>query len=1412
MKFSSILFVSLSFLLISITSAQQIKYFIKYKDFVSKSEVHDRINTKRILSTNKNSLLKTENISVDYLAKGIAKDSDELSRIIKVTFSFEQQAENFLSNATDDPFIEYIQRSNVYKIDYTPNDSLISEQWALNKIQAFDAWNITLGEDTVLIGIIDTGIDFNHFDLSSRIYFNPLENGTDAFGSNKRTNNIDDDGNGFIDDYMGWDFTDRVGFPFDSTGGDYLDWDNNPKDEQGHGTYIAGIACASINNIHGIAGTAPGTRLLNIRAFDPNGYGEEDDVAAGILYAVQMGAKVINMSFGDDAFSFVLRDIVRYAYSRGVVLIASAGNSGSNSPHYPSGYSEVICVGNSTSDDFVAGSSNFGSTIDLVAPGSLIMTTAKDNNYAVISGTSASAPFVSGAAAMILSLENFSNEEIKQILKSTTDDISTQGWDLKSGAGRLNLFKALSVIAPSKIKINNPTQDYATLANTLEIYATALSPYFTKYELYYGIGLNPNNWTSLIQDGLYQFSDQNIYSLNISSFADTVYNLRLVVYLNNGRTLEERVNFYVDRSAPIGDLISEQPITAFYGNRTTFLAAVFTNEPSIVRMFYRKQGEPNFNFVTLDGFASNNQFVKELHYGFIPQHLVEQNTVYQIYFQLENLVGLKSIIIRNNDSLFNVTTDFNALISPEIELPYSLSKGSIFKNPTNFISKDSTEVLFSEFYPSQDLYYSLYKLVGNNFIKVDSIKNKLPRAVGDFNYNGKIDLLSSLQRNGYIDEQTDSVSFSFTNKFSDSTGTFWPALAQDIDSDGTIEILAVDSDTSMTVWKVSSDLGLNNPFKLSNFTPKGFGGNVIDAPHSVITDTDNDGKNEIWMVDRDGDIFSYEIQSPNIYLKDKVFSTEFLGSSALLAAGDYNGDGFQDIAVLIHSIDELDIAPFYRLLIFTFANDSFSIIYDQAFIDASIEFNSSFRSAESSIRFADLDLDGKQELIVFVFPYSYIFKLITSQNNVLSYKENVNSNSIYVGDLNRNGVKEVAFPTNEGIKFYEFTFSNKPNTPYDLTGYSKDSSNIYLRWIGLGNKFYIYRGDTEANLILLDSTTNTQYTDLPVSLNKNYFYAVKSYDASKPDPISNFSLIIKVYSHIPAMIQSITSTTAKSLSVTFTERISNTIDNLSSFTLVDLGIPNSISPQNQKSLLLTFNQNLPVGNNSLVIKDIHDYYGSPIKTDTVTFKVDTTIIQQEQFFITSHQLINPYKVKVTFNLEIDESAAQNSANYIFDPSINITSIWVDQSDTKSIYLSWDKQKPVGSVGKEYVLKISNLKSSSQTGSVQIASGAGSYLVLVGFALDLSDVYVYPQPAKIQNGLGKITFANLPSKAKILIMNLQGKQIAAIEENNGDGGVEFILKDQNGDALNSGVYFFRIVRLDNTGNEVEEKIGKFAIIR
>ncbi|MDZ7623999.1 MAG: S8 family serine peptidase [Ignavibacteriaceae bacterium] len=549
MKFNLLSLIILLIINSNFLSAQT-TYFIKYKENVSFSDIEQKVQQDQFIPAGSLFQIPAELKSVDYLAKGIAKSNDVLGRIIKITFVDDVDEGAFLQLQSLDENIEYVQKATTYQINFVPDDSLVSQQWALSKIQAFDAWDKTQGADSVLIGMIDTGIDYFHPDLQNKIFQNPGET-----GNGKETNGIDDDNNGFIDDYRGWDFTDRVGFPFDSSGGDYLGWDNDPLDEQGHGTYISGIAAAQTNNFTGIAGAAPNIKLMNLRAFDPGGYGEEDDVAAAILYAVQMGVKVLNMSFGDYSFSFVLRDVVQFAYSQNMVLVGSSGNQNSSLPHYPSGYSEVICVGNSTQDDFRAGNSNYGSTLDLMAPGTQIVTTARNNNYASISGTSAATPHVAAAAALILSLGNFTNEEVKQILKSTSDDIDEPGWDIFTGAGRLNMYRAVTVIAPSVIKFNHPKQDFATLDAELKINASVLSPLFSNYSLYYGYGLNPANWISLIEQGSNQFSNEDIFALSLSSLPDTVYCLRLVVALNNGRTLEERVNFFIMRTSPEVTLI-----------------------------------------------------------------------------------------------------------------------------------------------------------------------------------------------------------------------------------------------------------------------------------------------------------------------------------------------------------------------------------------------------------------------------------------------------------------------------------------------------------------------------------------------------------------------------------------------------------------------------------------------------------------------------------------------------------------------------------------------------------------------------------------------------------------------------------------------------------------------------------------
>lgn len=1418
MKFNSL--VLLFTISISSLTFAQSTYFIKYKDNVSITEV-DRKVTEQSISNSvglRNSSLPE--FDVNYLAKGLGRGDEVLGRIIKVHFSAEVDEQNITSILSLDPDIEYIQRSTTYQVNgLIPNDSLVSQQWALEKIKAFEAWGITIGADDVLLAIIDTGIDYLHPDLQNKIYHNNGEIGMTQPGDpcwtgvpeDKRFNNCDDDGNGFIDDYIGWDFTDRVGFPFDTLGGDYLGWDNNPFDDHGHGTYIAGIAGAGTNNFIGIAGAAPNIMMLNLRAFDPGGYGEEDDVAAAILYAVQANAKVINMSFGDNSFSLVLRDVIRYAYSQNVVMVGSSGNSGSSSPHYPSGYSEVISVGNSTNQDFVAPSSNWGSTVDLVAPGSSILTTSRNNGYALISGTSASAPHVSATAALILSLGNFSNEEVKQILKSTTDDIGEPGWDLRSGAGRLNMRNALTVLAPAEIKIFNPNMDYATNQDTIEITASVLSPYFISYNLEVGRGLNPTQWTKLIENGQNQFSQQSIYTLNVSSFVEDAYTLRLIVFQSNGRTLEERINFYIIRTPPQVVLVGDGPI--YYGDKSTIQAEVYTSQRSIVKMYYRKFNTIEFNFITLDGFNTNNQFVKQFHYGFIPKDLVEPNYYYEVYYVAENLAGLKTTVLdsANNLNYFLYRTDDSPDLVAFNEMPYKLPQGVLFKEPVGFLSNQNNEVLFQELYPTSDLFYSLYQYQDDQLVKIDSIQGRIPRISGDFNNNGRQDLISVFYPKGFIDEQTAPGVFALSTKVEDNK-VYFPVAVDDLNGDGSKELITNADDRAYLIWKINNDLSITFSDTLyraySDTLEPNFEFNNYVYNNLLVLDID--GNKEIWFVDADGDLKRYVRNTSGKFVKADSLLTPFrTPKTNAFASGDYNGDGHPELAIIYQTNS---IAPNYLLLILNYRNGQFNLLTQKMFLDQSAEyFSSTFTRGYQSIEFVDVSGDGRDELILNIFPYSYILKYDPSGDKIIFFAEGTNNVAAFRGDLNQNGVPEVAFTYTDGVRFYEFAESDRPAIPKNVNGYSITSNTITLSWRGQTDFYYIYRGTDRNNLVLIDSVMQYQYFDSNISENTFYYYGIKAYDPAKPEPFSGMSRIVEVFSHKPAQAVNVQNNSPNSVIVKFSNKIKNTIENIQSFEIIGVDYPNSVSPSDQFSYLLSFNQALPDGENKLVVKNLRDFYNSPIPIDTLNFLVNLTPDQIE-FYISSFELINPYLIKIVFNYPVDETSAKNVHNYFFEPANKVSEVTIDANDKRIVYLDLRNQKPVGSIGREYVLRIENVLSHASMGNILIKSGAGSYIVLTGFAADLSDIYVYPNPVRGGDRHNSLMFANLPRRAKITIWDVNGIRINELEERDGNGGVEYDLTNEFGEKIPTGVYIYRVVMLDDKNNEGDEKLGKFAVIK
>ena len=341
--------------------------------------------------------------------------------------------------------IEYVEANTIIRAIDTPNDSSFSELWGMDKIDAERAWEVGKGSDSVLVGVIDTGLDYRHPDIAKNAWTNPGETGLDKNGRDKKTNGIDDDNNGFIDDFRGWDFVNN---------------DNDPMDDNQHGTHCAGTIGAIGNNGKGVVGVNWDISLVGIKFLSGAGSGSLSDAVKAIDYATELGVFLTSNSWGGGGFSQAMYDAIEKADKADILLVAAAGNSGTDNDtqaHYPSNYDvdNVISVAASTQDDQLASFSQFGfNTVDLAAPGKDILSTVPGGRYASFSGTSMATPHVAGAAALIKSLEpSLTGAQIKGKILATTDPIQAFATKMRTG-GRLNLYNAVEQDkqAPAKVE------------------------------------------------------------------------------------------------------------------------------------------------------------------------------------------------------------------------------------------------------------------------------------------------------------------------------------------------------------------------------------------------------------------------------------------------------------------------------------------------------------------------------------------------------------------------------------------------------------------------------------------------------------------------------------------------------------------------------------------------------------------------------------------------------------------------------------------------------------------------------------------------------------------------------------------------------------------------------------------------
>lgn len=320
--------------------------------------------------------------------------------------------------------LQYAEPHIIPHTQLTPNDPQVGSQYHINRIKAPQGWDISIGDTNTVVGITDTGNDTNHPDLNPNVKRN----------INDPINGLDDDNDGYVDNYLGWDVGSN---------------DNDTQAGGFHGVHVAGLAAAATNNNVGVAGVGYRCKFLPIKIADNSG--ALVGAFEGITYGADHGCKVINCSWGSNFFSSAGQDVIDYAtINKDVLVVAAAGNDASDETFYPAGYQYVFNVASTNTIDRKSSFSNYGYTVDVCAPGENVLSTwnIAEGGYTSSSGTSMASPVCAGAAGIVRSqFPNFTALQAAEKLRVTADFIDNtagnQTWAEQLGSGRINLEKAL---------------------------------------------------------------------------------------------------------------------------------------------------------------------------------------------------------------------------------------------------------------------------------------------------------------------------------------------------------------------------------------------------------------------------------------------------------------------------------------------------------------------------------------------------------------------------------------------------------------------------------------------------------------------------------------------------------------------------------------------------------------------------------------------------------------------------------------------------------------------------------------------------------------------------------------------------------------------------------------------------------
>jgi subtilisin family serine protease len=915
-----------------------------------------------------------------------------------------------------------MNRLNQFCAETPANDPSYVEQWNLDVLNMRQAWNIEQGKPHVTVAVVDSGIATQHPELRSRIWEN--------VGEIPR-NGIDDDGNGYVDDKNGWDFSDAPTLP---GSGDWTVRDNDPEDETGHGTHVSGIIAAEANNGRGIAGIAPNCRLMPLRAgfkYGGGAYLQNDDLAAAIVYAADNGAGVINMSWGDTVRAFIIEDAVEYAHHRGCVLVGAAGNSATIGSYYPAALKSVISVAGLGQEKQLYDGSNFGATINIAAPGEEILSTALNGEYGKRDGTSMAAAHVSGVAALVLSANpNATNIRIQEKLIATAKPLFITEL---VGAGALDAYAALAETStPLVAKINaQRTLQHAfggeqshggvqiigaeiareVIFDRIEIIGSAGGAEFSEYWLEYGIGEVPELWYPL---GVVKTEPKFracLHKWDTSTLAEGRYTLRLSVKSENGDI--KRVKAIVDVAHEVPLVIKHEAQPWLVGNRFNSVV-MWETEALTTGKIQILEANGNINRTGHSDAENLLHFVNMSDLGVPPGTYVYRLAVKSSVGELH--------IDDNNGRLYQLEVDDTLIDISHLRQVASIDSGlHAIASPVDINRNGKLELFVVEM--GTGAAHVLEIADDGTDAQIFSFPESLwPWAAADTDNDGLIEVLCNASGATFLLEQPAQGELP-TKRIWEARGQ-WSRTIADADADGTPEIFARDDVTNtISVYEAVE----NNDYRIVATLENPMWGNTGISANFATGDFDGDGRTEILAGDNSGRVFIHEAVGNDEYRQTWIHTLPE-GIPQLFAAGDMDGDGNAEFAICAKTgtqvgTTQLDIR-YHHWLLTVFkseGDDIYRAVWTQRIRDV--------RDGGNGMTIADANNDGRNELCIAVQPNFYLVQYDGIDYRPIWHHSSTSTFNPIVVDLNGDGVKALLFNSNNALTVFETSETVTPNPP-----------------------------------------------------------------------------------------------------------------------------------------------------------------------------------------------------------------------------------------------------------------------------------------------------------------------------------------------------------------------------------------------